>query len=131
VSECGFAAESVGVVADGDQQCGHGVWSEPEYGAGGRGGGSGEFIELRSQRAGFDVEMLNALGDGAQGVFGGLDGIGEVGRVGTQTCAGVDELCRGQGTQLGAQWLRGGDDHRAQGVERGGAGLDRAVAGDA
>ena len=58
------------------------VWTEPEYGTGGRCSDLGELIELPSQRASSDVKMLNPQGYGAQGEFGHLDRLGEVGQVG-------------------------------------------------
>jgi hypothetical protein len=88
-------------------------------------------LELLSRRTSFDVKLLNRRAIERKGSLAAWTGSATLARSGVRMCAGTDQLRRGQGTQLGTQRLWGGDDHRAQGVDVGRAGLDCSVAGNA
>jgi hypothetical protein len=62
--------------------------------------------------------------------FGGLDRVGEVGEVGAQPQAGVDELGGGQAAQLAAERFRCGHQQPDQGVRCSRLGFDGDVPGD-
>ena len=91
-----------------------------------------EPVEPAPELGGLGAELGDAAPEAVQCWVGGLGGIGEAVRVGAQPSAlGGGALEGPAGVELVAQRSGSGDEQVAELAQRGGAGLDGAVAGDA
>ena len=128
--EGGFAAQPVGVVAGGGQQLAGDLGADARTGRGGR---ARSVVDEGAQRV--SASVISAVrcwqrrARRAQRRLGGLDRVGQVGRVdGRAAQASTSGGWAGRRVRL-RSGFGGGDDQAVELVDRGGAGLDRAARG--
>jgi hypothetical protein len=130
--EGAVVVEALDVLAGGDEQLAGVAGGDGEQLRGAGRGSGDERGELLVEGGDLLVELGDAARERAQRELGGLGGLVEACEVGAQAVAQRGLAARRlAGHEVLAQLVGRGDDHLGELVKRGGAGLDRAGAGQA